>query len=67
MDKLIFEKNQEMLIFDQCLFEKNVKDVKKIYKRKLTLRNILASQVFKTVDIIGKLLVLSEPWTEKDH
>ena len=30
LDTLIFEKNQEMLIFDPCLFKKNVKDVKKI-------------------------------------
>ena len=35
LDKLIFEKNQEMLIFDQCLFKKNVKDVKEICKRKI--------------------------------
>ena len=33
LDAPIFEKNQEMLIFDHCLFKKNVKDVKKICKK----------------------------------
>ena len=33
LDALIFEKNQEMLIFDNCLFKKNVKDVKKLEVR----------------------------------
>ena len=51
---------QSMLILRKC------KRCKKICKKKLTPHNILASKVLKTVDI-GKLLVLSEPWTEKDY
>ena len=65
--RLFSKKIKKCLFSISAYLKKNVKDVKEICKRKLTPRNILASQVFKTVEIIGKLLVSSEPWMEKDH